>query len=98
MASTLHAVGSHVCYRRKTGAAIGWRYDTGELAIPTDRNLQSLTQYQVLAGRLGTAQLLEDRRASIAGIRSLAKQYPASGKLQSSSEWQTLFIGSILTF
>ncbi|PMD65288.1 uncharacterized protein K444DRAFT_607848 [Hyaloscypha bicolor E] len=33
---------------------------------------------QVLAGRLGTAQLLEDRRASIAGIRSLAKQYPAS--------------------
>jgi hypothetical protein len=79
MASTLHAVGSHVCYRRKTGAAIGWRYDTGELAIPTDRNLQSLTQYQVLAG-------------------SLAKQYPASGKLQSSSEWQTLFIGSILTF
>jgi intracellular protein transport protein USO1 len=51
-----------------------------------DRNLQSLTQYQVLAGRLGTAQLLEDRRASIAGIRSLAKQYPASGKLQSSSE------------
>jgi intracellular protein transport protein USO1 len=51
----------------------------------------------VLAGRLGTAQLLEDRRASIAGIRSLAKQYPASGKSQSSNELQTGFIGPMLT-
>lgn len=32
----------------------------------------------VLSGRLSTATLLEDRRAAILGLRSFAKQYPAS--------------------
>ncbi|KAL1842980.1 hypothetical protein VTJ49DRAFT_3457 [Mycothermus thermophilus] len=32
----------------------------------------------ILSGRLGTATLLEDRRAAILGLRSFAKQYPAS--------------------
>ena len=32
----------------------------------------------VLSGRLSTATLLEDRRAAIQGLRSFAKQYPAS--------------------
>lgn len=32
----------------------------------------------VLSGRLNTATLLEDRRAAILGLRSFAKQYPAS--------------------
>jgi len=31
-----------------------------------------------LAGRLSSATLLEDRRAAILGLRSFAKQYPAS--------------------
>lgn len=32
----------------------------------------------VLSGRLGSATLLEDRRAAILGLRSFAKEYPAS--------------------
>ncbi|KAK4651328.1 Vesicle-mediated ER to Golgi transport protein [Podospora pseudocomata] len=32
----------------------------------------------ILSGRLSTATLLEDRRAAILGLRSFAKQYPAS--------------------
>jgi hypothetical protein len=32
----------------------------------------------VLSGRLGSAVLLEDRRAAILGLRSFAKEYPAS--------------------
>lgn len=32
----------------------------------------------VLGGRLGSATLLEDRRAAILGLRSFAKEYPAS--------------------
>jgi hypothetical protein len=31
-----------------------------------------------LSGRLGSATLLEDRRAAIHGLRAFAKDYPAS--------------------
>jgi hypothetical protein len=42
MAKALHAVGNHVCYLGKAGAAISGRYDPGELLGPRDLNAHSL--------------------------------------------------------
>ena len=47
-----------------------------EAQAPTKQNAtDSIT---VLGSRLNTATLLEDRRAAILGLRSFAKEYPAS--------------------
>lgn len=48
-------------------------------SIPAAPAKQSVGEtISVLSGRLGSATLLEDRRAAILGLRSFAKQYPAS--------------------
>jgi hypothetical protein len=48
-------------------------------AIATTPARQSVgATISTLSGRLATATLLEDRRAAISGLRSLAKEYPAS--------------------
>lgn len=48
-------------------------------SIPTAPAKQSVSDtISVLSGRLGSATLLEDRRAAILGLRSFAKEYPAS--------------------
>ncbi|KAL2116978.1 hypothetical protein VTJ04DRAFT_9146 [Mycothermus thermophilus] len=48
-------------------------------SITTPPVKQSVSEtIPILSGRLGTATLLEDRRAAILGLRSFAKQYPAS--------------------
>jgi hypothetical protein len=48
-------------------------------AIATPPARQSVsTTISTLSSRLSTATLLEDRRAAISGLRSLAKEYPAS--------------------
>lgn len=48
-------------------------------SIATAPAKQSATDtISVLSGRLGSATLLEDRRASILGLRSFAKDYPAT--------------------
>lgn len=56
-------------------------------SIPTTPAKQSVSEtISVLSGRLNSATLLEDRRAAILGLRSFAKQYPAtvaSGALRS---------------
>ncbi|ROT43355.1 hypothetical protein SODALDRAFT_336736 [Sodiomyces alkalinus F11] len=56
-------------------------------SISTAPAKQSVTEtISVLSGRLGSATLLEDRRAAILGLRSFAKEFPAtvaSGALRS---------------
>lgn len=56
-------------------------------SITTAPAKQSVTEtISVLSGRLGSATLLEDRRAAILGLRSFAKEFPAtvaSGALRS---------------
>ncbi|KAH8903939.1 hypothetical protein BR93DRAFT_946790 [Coniochaeta sp. PMI_546] len=48
-------------------------------SIATAPAKQSVSEtIAVYSGRLGSAVLLEDRRAAIVGLRSFAKQYPAS--------------------
>lgn len=48
-------------------------------SIATQPAKQSVSEtITVLSGRLGSATLLEDRRAAILGLRSFAKDYPAS--------------------
>lgn len=48
-------------------------------SIPTAPAKQSVSEtITVLSGRLSSATLLEDRRAAILGLRSFAKDYPAS--------------------
>ena len=48
-------------------------------ALPSAPAKQSVSEtISVLSGRLGSATLLEDRRAAIQGLRSFAKDYPAS--------------------
>lgn len=48
-------------------------------AIATPPAKQSIGgTISILAGRLSTASLLEDRRAAVTGLRSLATEYPAS--------------------
>jgi hypothetical protein len=48
-------------------------------SIATAPAKQSVSEtISVYSGRLGSAVLLEDRRAAIVGLRSFAKQYPAS--------------------
>jgi hypothetical protein len=48
-------------------------------SLPTAPAKQSVSEtITVLSGRLGSATLLEDRRAAILGLRSFAKDYPAS--------------------
>ncbi|KAG6042144.1 hypothetical protein E4U41_004948 [Claviceps citrina] len=48
-------------------------------SIATTPAKQSVSEtITVLSGRLGSAVLLEDRRAAILGLRSFAKDYPAS--------------------
>ena len=48
-------------------------------SIATPPAKQSVSDtISVLSGRLGSATLLEDRRAAILGLRSFAKEYPAS--------------------
>lgn len=64
-------------------------YDEMTISLPPGSNttakmlktppLQTATAtIDTLAGRLQSATLLEDRRAAILGLRSFAKQYPAS--------------------
>src|SRR3954447_8081316 len=49
------------------------------LSISTAPAKQSVGDtISVLSGRLSSASLLEDRRAAILGLRSFAKEYPAS--------------------
>lgn len=56
-------------------------------SIPTAPAKQSVSEtITILSGRLNSATLLEDRRAAILGLRSFAKDYPAtvaSGALRS---------------
>lgn len=48
-------------------------------SLPTAPAKQSVSEtIAVLSGRLNSATLLEDRRAAILGLRSFAKDYPAS--------------------
>lgn len=48
-------------------------------SLPTAPAKQSVSEtITVLSGRLNSATLLEDRRAAILGLRSFAKDYPAS--------------------
>lgn len=48
-------------------------------SIPAAPAKQSVSDtINVLSGRLGSATLLEDRRAAILGLRSFAKEFPAS--------------------
>ena len=46
--------------------------------LQTPRLQTATATIDTLAGRLQSATLLEDRRAAILGLRSFAKQYPAS--------------------
>ena len=54
-------------------------FPTAMFSIATAPAKQSVSEtISVYSARLGSAVLLEDRRAAIVGLRSFAKQYPAS--------------------
>ena len=67
--------------RRVTGPGLlngALHYDT-MFSISTTPAKQSVSEtITVLSGRLSSATLLEDRRAAILGLRSFAKDFPAS--------------------